>query len=104
MITVEYLEFDINADGRGIMYLTCNESGVWYRYLACRVYNNRGLKFDLNCCELLGICNSEGIESDDFTPARHWVEECLRSAGVKTIMKNVYWNQLQKLRKTHEPI
>ena len=98
MIAVEYLEFDINASGSGLMYITCHEDGVWYRYLCCRVYNNKGLKFDLNYCELLGICNGDGEETNDFIPARHWVEECLKLNGVKTIMKNVYWNQLQKIR------
>lgn len=52
----------------------------------------------MNYCELLGICNGDGEETDDFVPARHWVEESLKLKGVKTIMKNVYWNQLQKLR------
>lgn len=91
---IEYLEFDIDENGKGVMYILCTDSVFWH-YISCEVFNNRGLKFDLNTCNLIGICNSEGVEPPDviakLIPARHYVEECLAVEGTKTQLKNEYW-------------
>lgn len=95
---IEYLEFDINEQGRGLMFITCTDGSYWH-YIACGVFNNKGLKFDLNACELLGMCNSDGVEPSDvvanFTPAREYLEQCLTVDGVKTRLKNEYWRTLK---------
>ncbi len=90
---IEYLEFDINEQGKGLMLITCTDGSYWH-YIACGVFNNKGLKFDLNACELLGMCNSDGVEPPDvvasFTPAREYLEQCLAADGVKTRLKDEY--------------
>ena len=95
---IEYLEFDINSDGKGLMFITCT-NGSYYYYLGCGVFNNKGLKFDLAATEILGCCDSEGVEPPDivanFTSARHLIEECFAVKGAKTMLKNIYWKQLK---------
>lgn len=98
---IEYLEFDLDTNGKSVMYITCHEDNVWHYYLGCGVYNNNGLKFDLNACEILGCHDSNGVEPHDivanFIPARDLLEDCLSVKGVKTIIKDYYWQCYQEI-------
>lgn len=102
---IEYLEFDIDDAGRGVMYFTCT-NGSFYYYLGCGVFNNKGLKFDIAASEIIGCCNSEGIEPPDivtnFIAARQLIEDCFEVAGTKTRLKNEYWQVLQARRNSNE--
>ncbi len=96
---IDYLEFDIDTQGRGVMYLV-RYDGSYYDYLSCGVFNNKGLKLDLSCCELIGCMNNNGDDLDfdleKVITARKMIEECWAIKPIKTMIKNAYQDELHE--------
>ncbi len=95
---IDYLEFDIDSNGKGVLYVVFFD-GSYYDFLCCGVFNNNGLRLDLEKSQILGCMSSDGVDLDfdltRVTTARKIIEDFWLIKPIKTAIKKAYQEALK---------
>lgn len=96
---VEYVEFDTDSDGRGLMDLVCDNLSGFRYFVSVGVFTNRNrLHIDLTACKLHGVIDANGDEHYHNINPRQIIEDALRETGVKTKLKLEFQKHLKGIK------
>lgn len=90
---IDHVEFDIDGQGKGVMYLTCQAADGWRYYIQCNVFYHNGLVIKRETCQLIDCVNdNEGPASTDLT-AIDILNACIARPRVIALLKTKHWHQ-----------
>lgn len=90
---IDYTEFDIDGQGEGVMYITCQAANGWRYYIQCNVFFANGLVIKRETCQLIDCMNDDEEPADTDLLAIDILNECLAQPRAISLLKTKHWHQ-----------